>query len=142
MSALPLREASAAPTLAEAMEPLRLFTLEALEAPCDVDLDEVPDAPTSTSVEHLKAAELFLSARSESNEPLATIQATILLCEGAGDISEAALHRVTVDDRVFPLAAAAVEWTRRALRGPRAAWPEGFWPRFLLGVLAGEHPGR
>jgi hypothetical protein len=142
MSALPLRATSATPTLAEAMEPLRLFVLEELELPREEDLRETLDGPTSVSAEHLEAAEGFLQARADANEALATIQATILLCESTGDISEAALERVSVDGRAFPLAAAAVEWTRGALRGPRAAWPEGFWQRFLLGVLAGEQPGR
>jgi hypothetical protein len=142
MAALTLRAASASHTLAEAMEPLRLFVLEELELPQEEDLGEAPHGPTSVSVEHLEAAEGFLQARADASEALATIQATILLCESTGDISEAALDRVSFDDRAFPLAAAAVEWTRGALRGPRAAWPEGFWPRFLLGVLAGEHPGR
>lgn len=120
------------------MEPLRLFVLDELELPREEDPGETPDSPTSVSVEHLEAAEGFLQAQADANEPLATIQATILLCESTGDISEAALERVSFDYRAFPLAAAAVEWTRRALRGPRAAWPEGFWPRFLLGVLASE----
>ncbi len=140
MSALPLRDTSAAPTLAEAMEPLRLFTLDALETPYDDGLVEALDASRRISLEHLEAAEGFLQARADSSEALATIQATILLCEGAGEISEAALEQVSVDDHAFPRAAAAVEWTRGVLRGPRTAWPEGFWPRFLLGVLAGEHP--
>jgi hypothetical protein len=120
------------------MEPLRLFTLETLEE----GIDKRQDAPTRVSTEHLEAAERFLRGRSEGSEPLATIQATILLCEGVGEISETALERVSVDDDAFPFAAAAVEWTREAVRGPRAAWPEGFWPRFLLGILAGEQPSR
>jgi hypothetical protein len=124
------------------MEPLRLFVLDELEPPREKDLGEPPDGHTSVSVEYLEAAEGFLQARADGNEVLATIQATILLCESTGDISEAALDRVSVDDHAFPLSAAAVEWTRGALRGPRASWPEGFWPRFLLGVLANEQPGR
>jgi hypothetical protein len=142
MSALPLRAISATPTLAEAMEPLRLFVLEEFEPQQEEHPGEKLDGPTSVSVEHLEAAEEFLHGRADGKEALATIQATILLCESTGDISEAALERVRVDDRAFPLAAAAVEWTRAALMGPRASWPEGFWPRFLLGVLAGEQPRR
>lgn len=138
----PLQATSAAPTLAEAMEPLRLFIPETLEALPDEVSEQTPWMPSAVPLEHLQAAETFLQARSDNREALATIQAAILLCEGAGDVSEDMLESVRVDDRAFPLAAGAVRWTRDALNAPRASWPEGFWPRFLLGVLSGEQPGR
>jgi hypothetical protein len=121
------------------MESLRLFALDTLETSRDDALIEALGGSRRISLEHLEAAESFLQACPDSPEALATIQATILLCEGSGEISEMALGEVSVDDCAFPRAAAAVEWTRGVLEGPRAAWPEGFWPRFLLGVLAGEH---
>lgn len=90
--------------------------------------------------EHLEAAEAFLQDRAHNGQPLAAIQAAILLCEGAGEISEEGLERVRVDERVFPHAARALDWTRKTLNSPRGTWPAGFWPRFLLGVLSGDQP--
>ena len=143
MRAPPLQATRTGPTLAEAMEPLRLFIPETFEAPPhETESHQAPHTLVDVPTEHLEAAEGFLQTSSNGGQALATIQAAILLCEGAGAVSEEALRQVTIDHHSFPLAAAAVEWTRRALDSPRASWPEGFWPRFLLSVLSGEQPGR
>lgn len=70
--------------------------------------------------------------------PLASIQAAIFLCEGAGEISEETLHALRVDSESFPQAARAVDQTCASVSEPPDRWPEGFWPRFLLRLLAGH----
>jgi hypothetical protein len=133
-----LYDEPAAPTLDDAMAPLRLFALDDVDAQGQDDSNGTLTSSLSVPPEHLEAAEGYLETRGDTAEPLATIQAAILLCEGAGEISKASLGRVEIDHVAFPRAAAAIERTREVLNKPRSAWPEGFWPRFLLGVLVGE----
>lgn len=131
------------------MESLRLFAIDPLAVeestqPGEADAQQHEHEERSRRfipAEHLSVAEEFLEAFGP-DEPLAAVQAAILLCEGAGDLDENTLRVIRVDEGAFPRSAAAVRWTRRMLESPHAAWPDGFWPRFLLGVLAGEQPAR
>jgi hypothetical protein len=102
-----LQPEPATPTLGEAMEPLRLFMPETLETTPDESAEDQPQSLTPVPTDHLTAAEAFLEARAAALEPLPTIQAAILLCEGIGDISETGLEGVRVDERAFPRSAAA-----------------------------------
>lgn len=131
------------------MESLRLFPPELLEpmskpasAPGPVEelVGPVEERARLIPAEYLQVAESFLEEGADRQGPLASIQAAIFLCEGAGDVSAGTLGALRIDSQAFPRVAAAVEWTRGWLERAPGQWPEGFWPRFLLGLLAGEHP--
>lgn len=129
------------------MDSSRLFALDAIPTAESIAPPQAGAPPKArrefstrpVPAEHLNAAEAFLEA-SGPDEPLAAIQAAILLCEGAGDVSRSTLRGVQVDGTTFPRSAAAVDWALQMLDAPRVSWPDGFWPRFLLNVLHEEQP--
>ena len=119
------------------MEHLTLFTSQ----PTGSVETAAPSRLRFVSVEHLRSAETYLAEKTKGDVP-AAIQAAMLICEGAGDVSRSVLDAVTVDAASFPRTAAALERTRELVATSPAEWPEGFWPRFLLGVLAGTRSPR
>lgn len=122
------------------MEPLELFSLEALEPTGDeaAEPERTEDGgPISLiSAEHLEVVEDFLGDEGRADDPKAQIETAMFLCEGAGDVSASMLQRLMIDHALYPRAASAVDETRETLALPPNDWPEGFWPRFLLRVLA------
>lgn len=126
--------------LATTMEPLALFSLDALErtssrAP-EAERAEDSEPISLISAEHLEVAEEFLGEAARADGAQAQIETAMFLCEGVGDVSASTLRRLAIDRTRYPRASSAVDETREVLDLPPSEWPEGFWPRFLLRVLA------